>query len=58
MPMVKELNIPREGDLHTVVTIGPHSFELRYSYCDEIGICRCEDMRKLPDRRFANGGAG
>ena len=56
--MVKELNIPREGDLHTVVTIGPHSFELRYSYCDEIGICRCEDMRKLPDRRFANGGAG
>lgn len=119
--MVNELNIPREGDLYTVVTIGPHSFELRYGYCDErdrisgepyilypdlltqphftpggyrivsalqsvckyyvipegreredccytcnhypnakdeIGICRCEDMRKLPDRPFAKRGVG
>ena len=26
---------PREGDLHSVVQIGQHNFELRYGYCDE-----------------------
>lgn len=33
--MINEVNIPKEGDLHSIVTIGPHSFELRYGYCDE-----------------------
>ena len=25
----------QEGDLHSVITIDDHSFELRYGYCDE-----------------------
>lgn len=33
--MEQELNIPREGALHSVITIGGHSFELRYGYSDE-----------------------
>ncbi len=119
--MVNELNVPREGDLHAVVTIDSYSFELRYGYCDErdrasgepyilypdlltqphftvegyrivsalqsvckyytvpenrewedccytcnhypnpkdeIGICKCEDMRKLPGKPCTKGGMG
>lgn len=119
--MVSEQNIPREGYLHSVVTVGLHSFELRYGYCDEqdrasgepyilypdlltqqyftpdgyrivsalqsvceyytipqgrepedccytcnhypdakdeIGICRCEGMRRPPDSLQHEGGAG
>lgn len=66
--MEEKANIPREGDLHSIVTIGSHSFELRYGYCDkrdraagepyilypdqkaEVGICRCERMRRPPER--------
>lgn len=33
--MINKVNIPCEGDLHSIVTIGLHSFELRYGYCDE-----------------------
>lgn len=33
--MLHNTNPPREGDLHSIVTVGPHSFELRYGYCDE-----------------------
>lgn len=47
--MPKEVNIPREGDLHSVVTIGAHSFELRYGYCDERDRSTGEPYILYPD---------
>lgn len=47
--MVNELNIPQEGDLHAVVTIGSHSFELRYGYCDERDRASGEPYILYPD---------
>lgn len=47
--MIHEVNIPREGDLHSVVTIGPHSFELRYGYCDERDRVTGEPYILYPD---------
>lgn len=47
--MVNEINIPKEGDLHSVVTIGSHSFELRYGYCDERDRASGEPYILYPD---------
>lgn len=47
--MAYEANIPREGDLHSVVTIGPHSFELRYGYSDERDRSTGEPYILYPD---------
>lgn len=47
--MINEVNIPREGDLHSIVTIGPHSFELRYGYCDERDRVTGEPYILYPD---------
>lgn len=33
--MKYKANIPKEGDLHSVVTVGGYTFELKYGYCDE-----------------------
>ena len=33
--MANELHIPKEGDLHSVVSVGGHTFELRYGYYEE-----------------------
>ena len=47
--MIKEVNTPREGDLHSVVTIGSHTFELRYGYCDEQDRATGEPYILYPD---------
>lgn len=47
--MTNEVNIPREGDLHSIVTIGPHTFELRYGYCDERDRASGEPYILYPD---------
>ena len=47
--MTPEATIPREGDLHSVVTIGSHSFELRYGYCDERDRATGEPYILYPD---------
>lgn len=47
--MIDEVNIPREGDLHSIVTIGAHSFELRYGYCDERDRSTGEPYILYPD---------
>lgn len=47
--MINELNIPKEGDLHAVVIIGSHSFELRYGYCDERDRASGEPYILYPD---------
>jgi len=47
--MINEVNIPREGDLHSIVTIGLHSFELRYGYCDERDRVTGEPYILYPD---------
>jgi len=47
--MIHETNIPKEGDLHSVVTVGRHSFELRYGYCDERDRATEEPYILYPD---------
>lgn len=47
--MKNEVNIPKEGDLHSIVTIGPHTFELRYGYCDERDRSTGEPYILYPD---------
>lgn len=47
--MKHEANIPREGDLHSVVTIGAYTFELRYGYCDERDRASGEPYILYPD---------
>lgn len=47
--MINEVNIPREGDLHSIVTIGSHRFELRYGYCDEQDRSSGEPYILYPD---------
>lgn len=47
--MPQEVPIPREGDLHSIVTIGPHTFELRYGYCDERDRSTGEPYILYPD---------
>ncbi len=47
--MINEVNIPKEGELHSIVTIGPHSFELRYGYCDERDRASGEPYILYPD---------
>lgn len=47
--MINEVNIPKEGDLHSVVTIGSHAFELRYGYCDERDRATGEPYILYPD---------
>lgn len=49
--MINEVNIPREGDLHSIVSIGPHSFELRYGYCDDRDRITGEPYILYPDLR-------
>lgn len=49
--MEEKANIPREGDLHSIVTIGPHSFELRYGYCDKRDRAAGEPYILYPDLR-------
>jgi len=46
---MSEVHIPREGELHSVVDIGPHSFELRYGYCDERDRATGEPYILYPD---------
>ena len=46
-----EVYIPKEGDLHSVVTIGPHAFELRYGYCDDRDRVTGEPYILYPDLR-------
>lgn len=47
--MPNEVKIPKEGDLHSTVTIGSHSFELRYGYCDERDRVTGEPYILYPD---------
>ena len=47
--MADELLIPNEGDLHSIVTIGPYTFELRYGYCDEQDRATGEPYILYPD---------
>lgn len=47
--MINEVNIPREGDLHSIVIIDSHSFELRYGYCDERDRLTGEPYILYPD---------
>lgn len=47
--MINEVPIPREGDLHSTVSIGPHCFELRYGYCDERDRSSGEPYILYPD---------
>lgn len=47
--MTYEEYIPGEGDLHSLVTIGPHSFELRYGYSDERDRATGEPYILYPD---------
>ena len=47
--MIHEENIPKEGDLHSVVTIGAHCFELRYGYRDERDRITGEPYILYPD---------
>ena len=51
--MTADMNMPREGDLHSVVTIGAHSFELRYGYCDERDRSTGEPYILYPDLESA-----
>lgn len=47
--MINEVNIPKEGDLHSIVTIGSHAFELRYGYCDDRDRVTGEPYILYPD---------
>jgi len=47
--MINEVNIPREGDLHSIVIIDTHTFELRYGYCDERDRATGEPYILYPD---------
>lgn len=47
--MIHEVNLPKEGDLHSIVTIDTHSFELRYGYCDERDRATGEPYILYPD---------
>lgn len=47
--MKNEVNIPREGDLHSIVTIGSHTFELRYGFCDDRDRATGEPYILYPD---------
>lgn len=47
--MIHEVNLPKEGDLHSIVTIDTHSFELRYGYCDERDRASGEPYILYPD---------
>ena len=47
--MIREVNIPREGDLHSIVTIGAHRFELRYGYREERDRATGEPYILYPD---------
>lgn len=47
--MIHEEHIPREGDLHSIVSIGSHAFELRYGYCDERDRATGEPYILYPD---------
>ena len=49
--MINEVNIPKEGDLHSVVCIDTHAFELRYGYCDERDRVTGEPYILYPDLR-------
>lgn len=47
--MMQQMNVPREGDLHSIIIIGSHSFELRYGYCDERDRVTGEPYILYPD---------
>lgn len=47
--MASELNIPNEGDLHSVVSVGGYTFELRYGYYDERERAGGEPFVLYPD---------
>lgn len=47
--MIHEAHVPQEGDLHSIVTIGTRSFELRYGYCDERDRSTGEPYILYPD---------
>lgn len=47
--MTPEVNIPKEGELHSVVAIGPHRFELRYGYREERDRSTGEPYLLYPD---------
>lgn len=47
--MLNQATVPAEGDLHSIITIGPHSFELRYGYCDERDRSTGEPYILYPD---------
>ena len=47
--MIHEVNIPKEGDLHSIVTIGEHRFELRYGYREERDRATGEPYILYPD---------
>lgn len=47
--MDEERRIPAEGDLHSVVVIDSHVFELRYGYCDERDRITGEPYILYPD---------
>ncbi len=47
--MICEVNFPEEGDLHSIVTIDTHSFELRYGYSDDRDRTSGEPYILYPD---------
>lgn len=47
--MDQQTYIPTEGELHSVVTIDAHRFELRYGYCDERDRTTGEPYILYPD---------
>lgn len=47
--MIHEARIPEEGEVHSVVTIGDHSFRLVYGYCDERDRSTGEPYILYPD---------
>ena len=47
--MIHEANLPKEGDLHSIVTIGSHCFELRYGYRDDKDRITGEPYILYPD---------
>lgn len=47
--MTDHWNTPQEGDLHSVIRIGPHCFELRYGYCDDKDRASGEPYILYPD---------
>lgn len=47
--MIDDPVSPREGDLYKTVTVGGHTFELRYGYYEEYERALCPPVVLFPD---------